>query len=610
MFVVATAGHVDHGKSTLVRALTGMEPDRWAEERRRGLTIDLGFAWTTLPSGRDVAFVDVPGHARFLGNMLAGLGPAPVVCFVVAADQGWRAQSDDHRDAVAALGIEHGLIVLSRLDLAPDGVADVLDQVRGGLAGTGLRDAPAVAVSATTGEGLESLRTTLDGVLAAIPEPVVTGRVRIWVDRSFSSTGAGTVVTGTLSAGTVAVGDRLDVLGRNGIRPVVVRGLQSQRRPEPILGPVNRVALNLRGVTAGDIGRGDVLLTAGAWPVTRLLDVRRSTGRPFTDAPEQVTVHVGSASVPARLRPFDDDHARLGLDRDLPLTIDDRLVLRHPGTRRILGGVRVLDADPPAIARRGDGRRRAATLASMRPRGDVLIEVARRGAVSEQRLRLLGLLPEHGGIPADPAIRTPDPPAGIRVSQGWWIHDAAHLAWRNRLRDAVSQLYESDELTAGLSRGAAADLLALPDISLLDEVIADADLEQDGGRIRLAGSRGRLGAAEVGIGELESRLAAAPFRSPAAEDLIALHLGARELAAAVRAGRLLRLTDGVVLLPGAPAMAIGELSTLDQPFTTSQARQALDTTRRVVIPLLEHLDARGWTRRLDAGHREVVRRPT
>ena len=179
MHVVATAGHVDHGKSTLVRALTGMEPDRWAEERRRGLTIDLGFAWTTLPSGRDIAFVDVPGHERFLGNMLAGLGPAPVVCFVVAADEGWRAQSSDHRDAVAALGIEHGLIVVSRIDLAPDRFPVVLAQVRDELAGTGLRNAPAVAVSAATGQGLGELRRVLDDVLAALPPPVATGRVRI-----------------------------------------------------------------------------------------------------------------------------------------------------------------------------------------------------------------------------------------------------------------------------------------------------------------------------------------------------------------------------------------------------------------------------------------------
>ena len=407
------------------------------------------------------------------------------------------------------------------------------------------------------------------------------------------------MVTGTLAAGTIAVGDRLDVLRRNGIRPVVVRGLQSREQSLPTVGPVNRVALNLRGIGSDDIARGDAVLTADAWPASAVVDVRRISGQPYADAPEQITVHVGTASVPARLRPFDDDHARLRLDRDLPLTVDDRLVLRHPGTRRILGGASVLDADPPAITRRGDGRRRAATLVGMHPGGDVLLEVARRGAVSEQRLRLLGLLP-------DPPVA----PAGVRVMNGWWVHDPTALTWRNRLQDAVSRLQETDELAAGLSRGAAVDLLALPDTVLLDAVIDDAGLELEGGWIRLPGSGDRLGSAEAGVAELESRLAATPFRAPEAADLAALQLGVRELAAAARAGRLLRLADGVVLLPGAPALAMRELSGLDQPFTTSQARQALDSTRRVVIPLLEHLDVRGWTRRVDAGHREVVRRPT
>ena len=206
-YVVATAGHVDHGKSTLVRALTGIEPDRWEEERRRGLTIDLGFAWTTLPSGADVAFADVPGHERFIPNMLAGLGPAPVVLFVVAADEGWSAQSDDHRDAVAALGIEYGLLVITRADRAsPDRVREVIDLSRDRLSRTGLSDAPAVVVSAPDRVGIDELRTRLDAVLAGTSPPSTSGRVRFWIDRVFTRTGAGTVVTGTLAAGTIARG--------------------------------------------------------------------------------------------------------------------------------------------------------------------------------------------------------------------------------------------------------------------------------------------------------------------------------------------------------------------------------------------------------------------
>lgn len=595
MHVVATAGHVDHGKSTLVRALTGMEPDRWAEERRRGLTIDLGFAWTTLPSGREVAFVDVPGHERFLGNMLAGLGPAPVVCFVVAADEGWRAQSSDHRDAVAALGISRGLLVISRADRVTDGGAAALAQARAELADTGLRDAPAAVVSAVEGTGLPELRVALDDVLDGPPAPQPNKRLRLWVDRSFTIPGAGTVVTGTLAAGHLTRGEHLQILGAQP-HAVTLRGLQSRGRAHDSLGPVDRVALNLRGVSADQVRRGDVVVTPDAWPTTHLLDVRRVTGTPLAQAPEHLTVHVGTAAVPARLRPFDDDHGRLTLDRALPLMVGDRLVLRNPGTQRILGGAQVLDADPPSLRRRGDSHRRSAALTGLNPTGDLLAEVARRGAVPEQRLRRLGLL---GG--SDLA------PGGVRVVDGWWVHEPVHQVWQRRLRAAVDAIHGRDPLADGLTRGAAADLLALPDKSLLDSVVAAAGLELAGGHIRLPGRRTDLGPAEGAIAELEQRLAASPFAAPEADDLVALRLGVRELAAAARAGRILRLRDGVVLLPSAPALAMRDLAALPQPFTTSQARAALSTTRRVAIPLLEHLDAKGWTRRLDAGHREVGR---
>ncbi|MDN5899502.1 MAG: GTP-binding protein, partial [Brachybacterium sp.] len=322
--VVATAGHVDHGKSALIRALTGSEPDRWAEEKRRGLTIDLGFAWTTLPSGGEVSFVDVPGHERFLGNMLAGLGPTPIVCFVVAADQGWQAQSSDHRDAIAALGIDQGLLVITRADLAPDRVGDVLAQARAELAGTGLATVPAVAVSALTGQGMEELRAVLDTVLDSAREPAPDELVRLWVDRSFSISGAGTVVTGTLSSGTLRVGQTLEWTGDGPPRRVQVRGLQSRAESVEQLGPVSRAAVNLRAVDADSVARGDALLTIGAWTMTDLLDVRATARGTFAEAPAQLVVHAGTAAVPARIRPLGPDHARLALDRALPLRVGDR----------------------------------------------------------------------------------------------------------------------------------------------------------------------------------------------------------------------------------------------------------------------------------------------
>jgi len=286
----------------------------------------------------------------------------------------------------------------------------------------------------------------------------------------------------------------------------------------------------------------------------------------------------------------------LTLGRPLPLVLGDRLVLRDPGSRTI-AGAQVLDADPPTLRRRGDGARRAAVLGAMDPGGDVAVEVARRGAVEATHLRRLGLLPDR---------HTPVPD-GVLELDGWWVHGATYDAWQQRLRAALDELRTRDPLAPGLSHGAARDLLALPAESLLGAVARDAGLERDGGHIRLAGASADLGPAERAVAELEERLRAKPFQAPEAYDLAALHLGSRELAAAERAGRLLRLGDGVVLLPTAPALAMRLLARLGQPFTTSQARVTLGTTRRVMIPLLEHLDARGWTRRLDAGHREVAR---
>lgn len=595
--VIATAGHVDHGKSTLVRALTGMEPDRWEEERRRGLTIDLGFVWTTLPSGREVAFVDVPGHGRFIRNALAGLATVPVVCFVVAADEGWSAQSTDHRDAIAALGIRHGLIVVTKADRAPDLVAATIARARSEFAHTGLRDAPAVAVSALEGTGLDKFRQVLDDVLAKAPEPDADGRLRLWIDRSFSVSGAGTVATGTLVAGTLTKGDRLALVGEGREqREVVVRGMESRDAPADALRPMNRAAVNLRGVSAGDVRRGQALIAPGAWLMTSVVDVRRIGGATLDEVPAQLTVHIGTVAVPARLRVFDAGHARITLDWPLPLIVGDRLLLRDPARHRVLGGVGVLDPDPPQLLRRGEGTRRAAVLAAMPAEGDVLAKVAERGAVEVDHLRRIGL------VGSDAA-----PPAEVRQLGGWWIHLSTYDAWRRQLRSLVESDAQRDQLTPGVSQGAVRDALGQPAAHFIDRLVADAGLEQRSGYIRLPRARADLGRAEAGVAKLEARLLANPFLAPLAGDLAALGLGTRELAAAERAQRVLRLGEGVVLLPSAPALAIQALAQLPQPFTTSQARQALGTSRRVAIPLLEFLDGRGLTRRIDDEHREVVR---
>ncbi len=597
--VVATAGHVDHGKSTLIHALTGMEPDRWEQERARGLTIDLGFAWTALSSGREVSFVDIPGHERFIGNAIAGLATAPAVCFVVAADEGWSAQSGEHRDAIAALGIHHGLIVVTKTDRAPDLVAATMARARSEFAHTGLRDAPVVAVSAALGNGLDDLKLALDQVLAAAPSPDFAARLRLWIDRGFSISGAGTVVTGTLAAGSLTKGEPLLLTSHErSPREVTIRGLESRETAAGVLYPVSRAAVNLRGVAATDVRRGQALIAPGVWHMATAIDVRRICGAALDAAPVQLIAHIGTAAIPVRLRCFGGDHARITLAWPLPLTVGDRLLLRDPGRHLVVGGVNVIDPAPPALLRRGDGSRRTRALAAMPVAGDAQAKVAERGAVAVDELQRLGLADANAA-----------PPSQVRVLGRWWVHQPAYEAWAQQLRALVEEDERRDPLTRGVSEGAVQLALAPCAAPFIAQLVKDGGLELHEGHIRQPRVRLHLhlGRAETAIGALETRLTAQPFNAARADELAALALGTRELAAAERAQRVLRFPGGVVLLPSAPLQAIRILAQLPQPFTTSQARQALDTSRRVAIPLLEYLDRKGLTRRVDDDHREVRR---
>ncbi|MBV8541586.1 MAG: selenocysteine-specific translation elongation factor [Pseudonocardiales bacterium] len=577
MHVVATAGHVDHGKSTLVRALTGMEPDRWAAERRRGMTIDLGFAWTTLPTGPTVAFVDVPGHERFVPNMLAGVGPVPAVLFVVAADEGWMPQSREHLEALHALNVRHGLLAVTRSDLMDPEAArgEALEH----LAGSSLGRVPSVCVSGLTGAGLDDLRAALGTLAARLPAPDLHADVRLWVDRAFTIHGAGTVVTGTLAGGTLRVGDELE-LGPGG-RRVGVRGLQSLGVPVESAPAVARVAVNLRGVPREAVRRGDAVLTPGAWLATRTVDVRLSTG-PAAELPRHVVLHAGTAAVAVRVRPLGVDTARLGLAQPLPLRIGDRALLRDPGSRRVTAGVTVLDVVPPVLRRRGAAAARAAELGTMDGTPDGAAELRRRGVVRRDELVAMGA----------------SEPAGVPQAGGWLVDPAAAAQRAARLADAVAAHAVANPLRPGMPLQTARHVTGMPDARLV-ELLLGSRLAVTEGRVHRVGPAGGLpDAVRDAIADLRAELARRPFAAPEAHRLAELGLGAEELAAAVRAGELLKIADGIYLAPGAEGAALERLRGLPSPFTLSQARQALDTTRRVAVPIMELLARRGITRRL------------
>jgi selenocysteine-specific elongation factor len=632
--VIATAGHVDHGKSALVRALTGIEPDRWAEERRRGLTIDLGFAWLTLPGGERLSFVDVPGHERFVPNMLAGVGPVPAVLFVVAADGGWMPQSAEHLAAIDALGISRGLLAVSRADLADPGPATrrAIEEI--GRTSLGLL--PAVAVSVVTGQGLPELRSALARLAAGLPAPDPAVPVRLWVDRAFSMTGRGTVVTGTLPAGTIRVGGELMLTPAG--RPVRIRAIESLHEKAAQVGGVSRVAVNLRGMAAGQLARGMALVEPGGWTLTATIDVRlagssaASDSEPASRLPRQVTMHIGSTRTAARVRPLGGPFARLSLREPLPLHVADRLLLRDPGAARVMTGAPaitgaiVLDVSPPGTTRRRSAaavRRELAGWPDPPAAADLL---RRRGLARPAELRAMGL---------DFGAEGPAP-----VTAAGWLADPGHWSGlRERLAAAVAEHAARDPLAPGMPLEAARAALGLPDRQLVEALAAGPGHGTPGfplavrdGCVRSAAvpeshapagqqrppARSSPAIAQSGpdpellpapvadaVRSLRAELAASPFRAPEAGRLRELGLDRKAIAAAARAGLLLRIGPELVLAPGADDAAARVLARLPQPFTTAQARQALDTTRRVAIPLLEHLDRASVTRRLPDDRRTL-----
>ena len=589
MHVIATAGHVDHGKSTLVRALTGMEPDRWAEERRRGMTIDLGYAWMKLDNGTQIAFVDVPGHERFITNMLAGIGPVPAVLLVVAADEGWCRQTAEHLAALDALGVRHGVLAVTRSDLGDADLA--IDEARDHLADSSLADIEAVAVSPVTGNGIHELRAALLRMTVELDQPE-SPATRLWVDRVFSIQGAGTVITGTLASGRIAIDDELTVSSTGDT--VRVRSMESLKTSITSASAVARVAVNLRGVKRSKIRRGDALITPGLWADVRSMDVRLVNVS--TRLPAQSVLHVGSAALPTRLRTLGPDTARLSIDTPLPLHIGERALLRDPGRQHVIAGIVVLDTDPPKLLRRGAAARRAAEIDALSGDPDPAAEVARRHAVRVDQLVAAGVM-RRGDAPPENAV----------VAGGWFVDSGQWTQWQQDLQTAVDNWAKARPLTPGMPRTAAVQRLGLPDPAMLEILVRQLpDLVIDGDGVH----RRNVATAfppeiEAALHALTARLTEQPFAAADGPELVAAGLTDRYLAAATKAGRLIHVAAGVYLLPTAPDEAARRLADLPQPFTLSQARQALDTTRRVALPLLELLDQRQAAVRVDSQRRTI-----
>jgi len=561
MRVVATAGHVDHGKSSLVRALTGTDPDRFPEEKERGLTIDLGFAFCTLPTGRAVGFVDVPGHERFVKNMLAGVGAVDVALLVVAANEGWMPQTEEHMQILDLLDVRHGLVALSKSTLVDRDALDVQRlelQERVGW--------PVVAVDAVSGHGLDDVRAALDSVLQEAPAPRNAGRPRVWVDRVFTVKGSGTVVTGTLTGGTIDRDQDVAIEPGDG-RPLRVRAIESQHVQLERARPGTRVALNLAGVDHASVARGVAVVAPGQWAVVETVDValRVLPGRSLPRR-GRVHAHAGSGDQVARLRLLDDEgcYGRLRLSTPLPLAPGDRLVLRSSGAQTTVAGAEVLDVAPARTTADALDRIR-------RPLAERVL-AARPWCTRAEMARLAGdeQAADEYALAIGKWMVGPDTLSAVRAR-------AAAMAEAGPA--ALAAVATACGIDAARLRAALAG-----DASLVIEHDVIRQTEQPGVT------------EDPAARELIAALRASPLAPPAPADLGAPRALVHAL---VRAGTVVDL-DGVVFVTSALDDARRRISRLvieREAITVADVRDLLGTSRKYVLPIVNRMDAEGVTRR-------------
>jgi selenocysteine-specific elongation factor len=575
MPVVGTAGHVDHGKSTLIRALTGRDPDRWAEEKKRGLTIDLGFAWARLPSGVDVSFVDVPGHERFVKNMLAGIEMIDATLFVVACDEGWMPQSEEHLAVLDLLDVTSGVVALTKIDRVDDELAALAQlEVADRLRGTSLEGARIIPVSGTTGQGLDQLSAALDEAVAG--GPVSAGdRPRVWVDRSFTVGGAGTVITGTLTGGHLQLEERVSIYPE-GVA-ATVRGMQSHETEITRGEPGTRIAVNLRGLERTDVVRGAMLGRPGEWTLSKRFSASLRLARYVDELPSKgaYQAHIGSGAYPARIEQMGNGHLIVRLEVALPLQASDRFILRDTGRRQVVAGGVVLDVDP----RKGRyGLADAAEVEAAVTPDQVADTLLRIRAVDE-----LKRLANHsgGGTPAEAVL------VGSR---------ALSRSYVERLESEMTELIEEDHrrypLRVGTRLATLAGRMGLDRDTVEFLVERDPRLRRDGPDVGVRSHSPALSAKQVEAWNAAERVLRSDLAVPGQHEL---GLDPELIHLKLRLGELVRVAEEYVVLPEQANLIENHIQSMSDGFTVAEFRDATGLSRKHSVPYLEWADARGLT---------------
>lgn len=620
MRVIGTAGHVDHGKSTLVKALTGIDPDRLKEEKEREMTIDLGFAWLTLPSGQTVSIVDVPGHEAFIKNMLAGVGGIDAAMLVIAADEGVMPQTREHLAILDLLQVKGGLVALTKKDLVDaEWLEMVSADIRQQLAGTVLARAPIVPVSAKTREGLPELLAELDRLLQTVPPKNDVGKPRLPIDRVFSMPGFGTVVTGTLMDGAFAIGDEVEIVPSE--KRGRIRGIQSHKEKLERALPGRRVALNLAGLAVEDLQRGQVVTWPGLYRATTLLDARVQY---LADAPKplvhnaRVDFFSGAAQVSARVRLLDHEELKPGqagwvqfqLAAPIAVAKNDRFIIRFPSPSITIGGGVIVDTQPTARHCR------------FKPEVLTRLETLMRGTPEEI---VWQFLTARGSNPAE--VKDIATGTGLSVenvtqalhalAENLITLGAAYITQPNwhtlgeKIRTTLAEYHQQYPLRAGLPREELKSRLGLAP-RVFDYVIeraasqnllvVNADVVHQPDFVVTFTPD-----VQKKIDALLAQFQRAPYTPPSAQDAEAA-LGTEAVNALVAQGKLVRLNDQVLLTPHAlqtmQDWVVMTIRTQGQ-VTVAQVRDQFNTSRKYAVALLEYLDEKRVTKRV--GDARVLR---
>ncbi|NDJ75488.1 MAG: selenocysteine-specific translation elongation factor [Chloroflexi bacterium] len=608
MHVVGTAGHVDHGKSTLTQALTGINPDRWEEEQARQMTIDIGFAWLDLPNGERIGIVDVPGHRDFIENMLAGVGGIDAAILVIAADEGVMPQTREHLAILDLLAVPTGLIALTKTDLVddPDWLELVQLDIMEVVQDTIFEGQPIVPVSAHTGAGLDELVAALTDLLEHQPPRTDLGNPRLPIDRVFTISGFGVVVTGTLQDGTLSVGQEVDIQPAN--VQARIRGLQSHEESVECAGPGRRVAVNLRGVEKAELARGHVLGLPGAWHPTTLVDAwlryLPAAQRPL-EHNDPVKLFAGSAEIMGRVRlldkeivlPGEEGWIQIRLEDPLVAAHGDRYIIRRPSPPETIGGGVILDTAPGRRWKRfrPDVIARFETLLG----GDTLDIALLELANTRRPVRISDLDLDETSL--DHAMS-----AGhlLALRDGWVIHSQSWAQIADRTTQTLAQFHAGEPLRLGMPAETLRNRLRLDPAPF--ELVLDGLAEENlvviegSGTLRLPDHAVRFSAAqEAALRKLWQAIDESPYTPPTvaqAQELV----GEGVLQYLLERGELMRISTEIFLTPNVLREWIDfarDTLKSNQPLTVAALRDHFGTTRRYALDFPERLDALAITRR-------------